>query len=103
MQEHYSLDRLVEYGTQPLPDTTRVVNPTWRNLDSQVRRQTALLTREQAQFTALSLPLAATPEKATAFEQEKGQLLQSLQQRQETLASLKASRMTSSTPMRVAG
>jgi hypothetical protein len=73
-----------------------VVNPTWRNLDSQVRRQAALLTREQAQFTALSLPMAATPEKATAFEQEKGQLLQSLQQRQQTLASLKKLRRQTS-------
>jgi len=92
MQEHYSLDRLVEYGTQPLPDTTRVVNPTWRTADSQVRRQAALLIREQAQFAALSLPLAATPEKASAFEQQKGQLLQSLQHRQQTLASLKEQR-----------
>jgi hypothetical protein len=92
MQEHYSLDRLVEYGTQPLPETTRVVNPTWRTLDSQVRRQAALLIREQAQFTALSLPMAATPEKASAYEQLKGQLLQSLLHRQQTLGSLKDQR-----------
>jgi hypothetical protein len=27
MREHYHLDRLIEYGCEPLPDTTRVVNP----------------------------------------------------------------------------
>jgi hypothetical protein len=92
MQEHYSLDRLVEYGTQPLPDTTRVVNPVWRSLDSQLRRQAALLTREQAQFGALNLPAQITPQETTAYEQQKGQLLQSVQQRQRTLTLLKEQR-----------
>jgi hypothetical protein len=39
MREHYSLDRLIEYGTEPIPDAILVVNPQWRKLDSQVRSQ----------------------------------------------------------------
>ena len=27
MREHYSLDRLMEYGTEPIPDAISVVNP----------------------------------------------------------------------------
>ena len=46
MREHYAIDRLVEYGTEPFPETTTVVNPAWRKLDSQVRREQALLERE---------------------------------------------------------
>jgi hypothetical protein len=45
MCQHFSLDRLVEYGTEALPDTTQVVNPAWRELDSQIRRHNGLLQR----------------------------------------------------------
>lgn len=92
MQEHYSLDRLVEYGIEPLPETTRLVNPAWRKLDGQIRSQRGFLAREQARFGALSLPHGATSEHAKAYEQTKGQLLQSLQKRQAELDKLKANR-----------
>ena len=41
MRQHYNLDRLIEYQTEPIPDTTRVINPAWRQLDSQIRRRFA--------------------------------------------------------------
>ena len=56
MGRHYGLDRLIEYGTEPLPETTIVVNPAWRRKDREVRRERAILVREQAQFGALRLP-----------------------------------------------
>ena len=52
MLEHFGLDRLVEHETRPLPETTLVVNPTWRTLDSKVRRAAAELSRAQAAFGA---------------------------------------------------
>jgi hypothetical protein len=30
MGQHYGLNRLIEYGTEPLPVATVVVNPAWR-------------------------------------------------------------------------
>ena len=45
MHQHYNLDRLAEYGVEAIADTTRVVNPAWRQLDSQIRRQNGLLSR----------------------------------------------------------
>ena len=39
MREHFGLDRLIEYGTEPVPDAISVVNPQWRKLDSQIRSQ----------------------------------------------------------------
>ena len=92
MREHYALDKLIEYGTQPLPETTRVVNPAWRELDRQVRRQQTLLTREQAHFGALNLPTETTAQTIAAHEQQKGELLQSIQQRQSHLETLKIQR-----------
>jgi len=55
MREHYSLDRLIEYGTEPIPDAISVVNPAWRKLDSQLRSQTGRRYRLAAQFGALTL------------------------------------------------
>jgi len=33
MMEHFAIDLLQEYGTDAFPDTEKVVNPTWRELD----------------------------------------------------------------------
>ena len=92
MQQHYAIDRLVEYGIEPIPDSTRVVNPAWRSLDSQVRSQQNMLIREQARFGALQLPVEATAQETAAYETKKGQLLQSIESRQLKLAELKAQR-----------
>lgn len=94
MSQHYGLDRLIEYGTQPLPETTVVVNPAWRKLDQAVRRETAVRVRLQAQFAACSLVPAAPAEAVTQYEQQKGQLLAQLQQQETKLAELKTQRRT---------
>lgn len=82
MGRHYGLDRLIEYGTEPLPETTVVVNPAWRRLDQTVRRARAVLSRTQAQFGALSLPAGADLQTAARYEQQKGQLLEQIGQQQ---------------------
>ena len=55
MIEHYNLDRLVEYATEPLAETTRVVNPAHRKLEGQIKSQAAKLSRRRAQFGDLML------------------------------------------------
>src|SRR2546430_14295792 len=55
MREHYGLDRLVEYGTETIPDAVSVVNPKWREMDSQIRSKTGQRFRLWAQFGALTL------------------------------------------------
>jgi len=92
MGRHYGLDRLIEYGTEPLPETTLVVNPAWRRKDQEVRRERATLVRQQAQFGALSLPDQTGPEAVALYEQQKGRLLEQLQQQEQKLAQLKAER-----------
>lgn len=92
-RQHYGLDRLVEHGTSPLPDTTRIVNPAWRALDSQVRRATGQLTRQQAAFSAHTLrPEESNPAAAARHEQKKGDALIVIQAAQAQLNSLKDQR-----------
>ena len=99
MRQHYGLDALVEYGTTPLPDATRVVNPLWRALDSAIRSQRGKLTREQAEFGARTLPGDVSAAGATAFEEKKGRLLHAIETRQSEIATLKAQRKA--TPRKV--
>jgi len=68
MRQHYNLDRLVEYETEAIPDTTRVINPAWRQLDSQIRRQNGLLSRELLQFAEIQLPREMEPQQLEAYQ-----------------------------------
>jgi prepilin-type processing-associated H-X9-DG protein len=92
MAAHYGLDKLIEYGTEPLPETTLVVIPAWREKDRQVRRQQTLLQRERAAFGALQLSPEADAPTTAAFEQEKGKILERLKEQEQTLVDLKKSR-----------
>ena len=92
MRQNYNLDRLVEYGTEVIPDTTRVVNPAWRLLDSQIRRQNALLSREQVQFAQIQLPHDMEPPQVETYQQKKGQLQQAIEERRPQIEQLKAQR-----------
>ena len=92
MRQHYNLDRLAEYGVEPLPDTTRVINPAWRQLDSQIRRQNGLLNRQLVQFAELQLPQELDPGQVQAYELSKGQLQQAIENRRQLIDQLKAGR-----------
>ena len=92
MLEHYGLDRLVEYGLDPLPDTARVVNPAWRRLDGAVRSEVGKQSRDQAAFGALQLQPEPSPEATAAYEQKKGRLLQSIEGRSKAIEELKVQR-----------
>jgi Transposase protein len=79
MREHYGLDRLIEYGTEPVPDTVRVVNPAWRQCDSQIRSLTAKRTRLMAQFGAQTLAEPLSEPAVERYQQSKGQLRQEIE------------------------
>ena len=79
MREHYGLDRLVEYGTEMVPDITSVVNPQWRRLDSQVRSRTGQRHRLHAQFGALALAEGLSEEEVQTYERRKGELQEQIQ------------------------
>jgi hypothetical protein len=92
MREHYHIDRLVEYGCEPIPETTRVVNPQWRALDAQVRHHHGKLTRELASFAAASLPENPEPAEVEKWEHQKATLQQAIEQRRAQIETLKAER-----------
>ena len=92
MREHYSLDRLVEYGTEVVPDAIEVVNPQWRELDSQIRSKNGRRQRLVAEFGALALSGGLSEEDVQDYEQRKGQLQEQIQCLELDIAQLKAQR-----------
>jgi hypothetical protein len=89
MREHYSLDRLIEYGTEAIPDAILAVNPQWRKLDSQIRSQAGKRHRLAAQFGALALSEEPSESQVHRFEQRKGQLREEIQARDLEIDKLK--------------
>lgn len=79
MREHFGLDRLIEYGTEPIPDAIQVVNPQWRKLDSQLRSKTGTRHRMAAQFGALALSEDPTESELHGFQQRKGGLREEIE------------------------
>jgi prepilin-type processing-associated H-X9-DG protein len=92
MREHYGLDRLVDYATAEIPDTTSVVNPDYRRLDGQVRSKQGHLTRKRAAFSAMNLTGEIEPKKVAAFEQKKAQLQEQIEDLTKAVAELKTQR-----------
>jgi hypothetical protein len=92
MKKHYGLDRLIEYGTAPLPDTTKVVNPAWRKLDQAVRRGAAKLKNLLSQLVSRTLPMNADEQKVQQFERQTGALLLEIKAKEAQLTSDKEAR-----------
>jgi len=91
-RQHYSLDRLVDYGTEPMAETLRVVNPAYRRLDGQVRSATGKLNRLPAQFGAMNLNATIEPEQVEPFLQHKAALQEAIDLLQHEVQTAKAAR-----------
>ena len=92
MRENYNLDGLVAYSTEDIPDTTPVVNPDYRRLDGEVRRELGKLNRRRAKFAACSLSGEIEPKKVEAYQQKQADLQQEIEQFEQIVASLNAAR-----------
>ena len=74
MRMHFGLDQLAVYSLEEIPDTVKVINPTYRELDGQVRKTVAKLSRKLAEFGALSLKGDIEPQNVECFELKKAAL-----------------------------
>jgi hypothetical protein len=91
MRQHYGLDRLAEYGTEPVPDPIQAVNPAWRKLDAEIRAQSEKRRRQLALFGALDLAGLAEKE-VDGYQQKKGRLQEAIEELDRQIQQLKAQR-----------
>jgi len=86
MMQHYDIDGLIQYGTEKIPGTQLIVNPSWRQLDKQVCAARQQLLKKQAQFNA------ATAMESDADLQRNAEWLLDIQNAEQMLVELRAKR-----------
>lgn len=92
MRNHYNLDKLIEYATESIPDTIMVVNPDYRRLDTQVRKEVAILVRKQAKFGAMTMNDEIEPKNVEQYQQNKADLQEQINVLAKVVENLKARR-----------
>jgi hypothetical protein len=94
MLEHFGIDRLIEYETEPMPETVKVVNPGYRELDSKIRKTNSKLARLLAQFGSIKLEEIEEPEKVKIYETKMAQLREEITAKDTAISQLKQQRKT---------
>jgi hypothetical protein len=92
MRQHFNLDRLANYNTEKIPETTKVVSPLYRDADGAVRKAVAQLHRKQQEFAALQLADTLTPRQVEAYQVKKAALREEIMAMEENVTELKACR-----------
>ena len=90
MMKHYAIDLLSEYGTEDFPGKQRVVNPAWRELDSQHRSKKSKLTHRRAKYAALELHPEMEDKKIAKWKRQKAELVEEIELLEHDLEQLKA-------------
>ena len=70
-REHYGLDKLIDYGIEPVNETTEVVNPEYRQLNSQIKSCQGKLNRRLANYAALTLDKTIEPDNVEPYLHKK--------------------------------
>lgn len=92
MREHYGLDRVISYDTEPIPDTVRVVNPARRELEGKIRARTGALSRTRAEFGGLILQAPIEPARVERWGNKKVALQEEIAGLDKELGELKERR-----------
>jgi hypothetical protein len=92
IREHYSLDALVEYGKEPMPDTAFTVNPEWREVNNQIRSNQARQRRLKALLGAATLDQELSEQAVAEYESRQGNLKDQIDAFQKELEKLKEQR-----------
>lgn len=92
MREHYGLDRLVDYSLAEIPESTKVVNPQYREVDGEARKAISQLSRKQCENNEVLLKEDIGPETVEEYATKKVTLLEEVDGLQKTVDDLKALR-----------
>lgn len=92
MRQHFSLDLLMDHKTQAIDESTKVVNPVYRDLEGKIKRAASVRSRQHAEFGSINLEEILDKENIDKFEKKKAVLLDSITATDANLAELKAKR-----------
>ena len=91
MMRHFALDLLQEYGVEDLPDTEKIINPTWRELSRSKNALQNKLRYRQAAFATISLHPAeeGNNKKYRSWSEKKAELLEEIEQYDNQISEIK--------------
>jgi uncharacterized small protein (DUF1192 family) len=84
--------RLVEYSTEPIPETTKVINPQYPQIVGKLRSATAKLYKRMQEFAAVHLGDTIETEQVDQYEHTKSELQQQIGLLQQEIQQLKDNR-----------
>lgn len=90
--QHFNLDRLIDYQLEPVDETTRVVNPSWRKLDGEIRKRAAALVRVKSRLCELNLKGVLDEKKAGSYMHDAEALRAEIEREDAEIARLKKQR-----------
>jgi transposase len=92
MMQHFDIDRIIEYGDVQFPDTERVVNPDWRELNRSRNSLLVKLQNRRAKFAAMTMHPEAEekPAKYEKWMKKKAELLEEIEKYEVQSEELKA-------------
>ena len=92
MMEHFGIDRLIEYGIEKIDETIKVVNPTYRDLDYQIRSLNGKLSRQKIEYGEITLENEIEEKEVKDYIQKKSELKESIEDMEKSIEKLKAKR-----------
>jgi len=92
MIQHFGIDLLNEYGIESFPDTEKVINPTWRDLDRSRNSLQNKLRYRKARFAEMTMHPQSEDEheKYHTWVQKKSELLEEIEQYEHQLVGFKS-------------
>jgi len=92
MMQHFDIDVILEYGVTAFPDTEKVVNPTWRQLDRSRNSLQNKLRYRRARFAEMTMhpETEERPAKYRKWVTKKANLLEEIENYEHQLEKLKA-------------
>lgn len=92
MRQHYNLDGLMGYCTEPVSETAKVINPARRKLDSQVKSIAAKRGRLLKKFAEFTLQNDLSSKQMATYERKKAQYKEDIDMFESQLEKLKLQR-----------
>jgi len=89
MRQEFNLDRLIDYNLEEIDETTRLINPAWRKLDSQKRSLTGKLVRKKARLLDLTIEEGLSTDQMEAYMEKASALQEEIQKDNGEIAKLK--------------
>jgi len=88
MMENFGIDRLIEYETQPISDTARVVNPEHRAVEKEIRKRREKLKNLHAEFGEMTLDIDE-PARVMKYEAQMAELREQISSKEKVVNELK--------------